>query len=538
MKKPFFIVSILLALLFAIATPASTNENVFAQDPNACYDATGRVIPCPPTPGGGGEDHEDDKQPSGGSNNPSPNPTATPLPLANPNEDGSTEKKKDWSHTCKPDPNNVLALANCLLSVGETCQADGGDAVPGSPGSDGSITVTCTHIVIPPTELPLDNPTGSGKTGIKEASCQDNQENPKPEWLLTCVTDFVNACGKAGGISTTNSPAPGTVNISCSVDAFIITDPSSLPLAAPEDNLIGSCNTADGNLRECMDEYQRLCENGLLVIKVDIYNGVYDFYCIPDETVPQLNLPFALPTDDGSTEDTNWTGGCYGDDEDQCVSDLAALCKEEGGDLSVWYDGTGAGVYCENSTPADGAAAPNNPTDLATPAEGDPTEAHSAGCGGSKEFVQNCIGKLAVKCVEAGGKVEDVQVSTDGGSGQVECSKDVYGSIAPEDLNELTAEGAPTQPGNFPPGGWLPWIVGTIVILISLLLPAVQKVREAAARTRAESHAAKIDLINKDDDGTEASDYLLEIDGIKGESKQHIKKATLTVRKAGNDHQE
>lgn len=466
MKKIFFISSLMLVLITSLLGPTSNLSVAHAQ--TGCVDpATGAPTECPPTdpPTGGGNNNNDDSGGgSGGNQNPPSSvstPTSTPLPLSNPNENGSTEKPKDWTHTCSPNPNNPLAMANCLLSVGETCQAEGGDAIPGSPGSDGSITVTCTHIVIPPTELPLANPA---EDGILEKNKHAQCSGEGAEWLLKCVMDFVNDCGKAGGVSTTSTIDSENIKIDCSVEAFIVVDPASLPIAAPEDNHLGTCNAADGNLRECMDEYQRLCTDGLLVVKVDIYNGVYDFYCIPHETVPQLDLPIALPEGDGTTEDTNWTGGCFGDDVDQCVSNLAALCDEEGGDLSVWYDDEGgAGVYCENSTPADNQSAPTEAPVIA---------------------------------------------------------------------------GTPTDDGSGGSSPWLPWIAaGVIGILIGLLLPAVQKVREAAARSQA-SHTREHVLLNKDDGGTEASDYLLEIDGVKGESKQHIKKATLFVRKSGGDQQD
>lgn len=293
-----------------------------------------------------------------------------------------------------------------------------------------------------------------------------------------------------------------------------------LPIALPESDYLGSCNSSTGNLKDCLDQFT--CEDGTLVIKVDIYTGgngtQYDVYCIPHETLPTLDLPFSIPADDGATDDTNWTSGCFGDDVDGCIENLAALCDADGGDFSVWYEDDGsAGAYCENSTPADSQPAPTEaPAAIAAAPEDDGS---TEGSSWDEECGYWTCWMSSLSCLADGGTGYEL----DHASGA-----HIYHCDVPSSEGQAS-----------PPSPWTPWItVGALAILIGLLLPAVQKVREAAARTRAESHATKIDLINKDNDGTEASDYLLEIDGIKGESKQHIKKATLTVRKAGNDHQE
>lgn len=323
MKKLFRIVSLLMVLLFAIATPASMNADVFAQDPNTCYDATGAVIPCPSIPGGGGNEDEEEST-NGGNQNP-PASVNTPIPTA----------------SFTPEP----------------------------------------------TATPL-------------------------------------------------------------------------PIALPESDYLGSCTSA--NFGECKDQFQ--CEDGLLVIKVDLYseNGTkYDFYCIPHETVPTIDFPLTKPDGTGVTEDTNWTSGCVGDDVDACVENLAALCDADGGDLSVWYEDDGsAGAYCENSTPADSQPAPTEaPSDLAAaPTIDDGTEGSSwdEECGYWTCWISS------LSCMADGGSGYEL----DHASGA-----HVYHCDVPSNAK--------------PASTWLPWLaIGGGVILVAILLPAVQKVRDAAARSR------------------------------------------------------
>jgi hypothetical protein len=283
-----FLLTILISALFASAQV----KPAFAQE--QCVDATGAPIPCPPTAdvpcgqAGGPACPATEVPPTEDRPNPTPRPTRTSLPLTNPTEETSTAGAS-WSGSC-------------------------------------------------PNAAPSNDP---------------------------CVLDLMNACYDAGGESTVNIPDKnGTITVTCALPA--VRDPNApLPLVAastttalPDENYLGSCSNNDRNIFDCFEKFT--CEDGLLVIKVDLYSGngtKYDFYCIPDETVPQLDLPLSIPDPEGKV--ANWTGGCSaGAGLDACLDLMSAGCAEEGGDISIWYDDDGgAGVYCENQSEA-GQTAP------------------------------------------------------------------------------------------------------------------------------------------------------------------------------------
>lgn len=401
MNKRTFIFPLLIILAIAVLSPIYGNSTVYAQD--ACYDATGASIPCPPTdaPNGGGnndsdqgEDTNKNHNSGGGNQNPAAiaTPTSTPLPVANPN-DGSTEGKKpdDWSHDCKSGSGQL----NCILEAAETCQAEGGDST-GTTGSDGTVTIKCTHIEIGPTPFPI---------------------------------------------------------------------------ALPKDNYLGSCTKE--NFSRCREQFK--CEDGLLVIEVDLYatgGTKYDFYCIPHDSGVLKEFPFASqPSDDGNT-DYKYAGVChFGDGYEQCMSDFFAQCDADGGLYGEIDSGKDATVTtCELP---EGMTAEATPMPVAAPSDDGATQ-------GNEDWDESCSWATCW--------IHDLQCFIDGGSGYA--VEDSVGNMGYHcDM--------PEQKSN----SMIPWLgLGLGVVVVALLLPAVQKVREAAARQRSSMRQTKEHiLLNKED---------------------------------------
>jgi hypothetical protein len=340
---------------------------------------------------------------------------------------------------------------------------------------------------------------------------------------------------------------------------------SAAPTSLPDENYLGSCSNADENVFDCFEKFK--CEDGLLVMKVDLYTGngtKYDFYCIPDETVPQLNLPLTIPDPVG--KDANWTGGCpAGDGLDACLDLASRDCSEEGGEISIWYDDDGAGVYCQNQS-EDGQPASEatnmtlgNPTSEVMVAKED---WHKFCSNSDKHAYATCLVDTSSACAKEGGTASptthedgatvncsfskimmeatplplvsvpqdgtrsgedwdescswascfayDIMCWADGGSGYGQedgAGNTVYHCDMPE---------GSTSSNNLKQLG----LATIVVVLVGLLVPAIQKVRDAAAKPQGSSarmpNNKNPELVkNQEDGGTE--------------------KATLYGRKAGDD---
>lgn len=199
-----------------------------------------------------------------------------------------------------------------------------------------------------------------GYTLAQEPVCTDAAGN-----VIPCPPTAEVQCGQAGGpacppIPNNSGGNNGSTKPTATFPPATLT-PTALPISAaptatPKEGYLGQCTPQD-DFFACKEKF--VCEDGLFVIEVDLYTEggtTYDFYCIPNENIPQLNLPFAVPTSSGPQE--NWGADCSGNNGGknltECLDIYSEACTLEGGDVSIWYDpgGEGAGFYCENESEA------------------------------------------------------------------------------------------------------------------------------------------------------------------------------------------
>lgn len=250
--KKINIVLFSLAIVTILAF-GSNSKTPIAHAQTTCLDAAGAPIPCPPTEepstGGGGSDDNSGggSQPGGGNPNPPSVVTATP------------------SATPTPLPTNTPLPVSDKPTENPTKNAPSNDPTP--------------------TSMMIVNPTSDGSTTGVVAWEKDCSEKESETAQVRCIDDWFAVCKKGNGSPSETVKPDGVITVSCSYGKMVF-EPTPLAITgASENNLIGKCtqeDAVDGSLADCFARYT--CEDGTLVIKVDLYSGngtEYIFYCIP-----------------------------------------------------------------------------------------------------------------------------------------------------------------------------------------------------------------------------------------------------------------
>jgi hypothetical protein len=326
----------------------------------------------------------------------------------------------------------------------------------------------------PQSEFAISPPSSETKVDVKQCGWRD------PD----CINDFVIKCITGGGQVLSN-PAGPYISMICLTDGPGAGDPT----AGVESKTCSLYDAACYGLfmLQCLDNFGSYHESW------NIGSKTIDVICITADIVPSgsASLPTQQPelisgqTEEPGTGKAEWSGVCK---DTTCISQFTNGCESVGGtvDIGEIKEGT-VPLTCkvpmgEYEPDMAIAAAPTEEPDA-----GDPTAGvESKTCPLSDGF---CHGNFMVQCIKDGGaygQAVDVKSET------------IIGFCFTPDVAPFAPPApGPTPSSGFPPGGWLPWITGFSGLLIGLLLPAVQKVREAATRA---GQTREDDLLNKEDD--------------------------------------
>jgi hypothetical protein len=311
-----------------------------------------------------------------------------------------------------------------------------------------------------------------------QGGCTDPTGNPIP-------------CPGGGGDKKTPTPVPPTVTPSPTATVTTIPTSTSLPISnSAGDGVIevkwsGTCAGVNKNT-PCTDKLINACNTagGTPDASFDDEADTTTIICTLPAVLEPTPLPIANPTSDSDTEGGAWSGICTGETPAKflCTAKFMDACQDLGGTFDITKDDeTGRHVKCTIPSVAD----PNSLV-LANPggSTGDNSWDGVCNLGDDK-----CLNDLFTACDADGGLYEEIDFE-DIGATAVHCS--------------IPANGAPNPGGTFPPGGWLPWITGFVGLLIGLLLPAIQKVRDAAARSKLPNNKHPELVKNKDDEEPDA----------------------------------